>query len=223
MNDNSILPSAEQAPKTEKFLAGSPKPKLEEWEQFVSTLKGEKREADGRYQWMFDFYARWQLAVMYRGIDIGDHALGVLEGYSVLLRVLIACSARELVVSKGSGSRRTPQPIVDAPLATRIRNAWRDEDRDAFSSSLRKSATPPVAVNLNDFWSGKNDDIELIAFPIRHGVAHGSVTATGARLRGVRGGSDKNSRLEIIDAITEAVLNDSASLFLKSVKPLLAK
>ena len=133
------------------------------WERFVKELKPLEPRED--YQAVFDFQARWRFARSFTRVEAeGYSASGlVAEGYYVLLRVLLACTAREQLAQVLGAKAYSDLTIINQPLAQRIRD-------------------------------------------VRHGVAHGTLTPSGIRLK-------SDLRRKIILDLADAVLADSDERF----------
>lgn len=168
-----------------------------------------KDERSGRpYQTAFDFQARWRFASSFSAVQATGYAPAgdVVEGYYALLKILLACTAREQLASVlGTDYKRLS--IVDPGLAARTREHLYGDGSTKFAEALKKREMSGAYRHLAPYWRGENDDVQRLAFTIRHGVAHGALTPSGLTLKG------NETRKRLLLDLADAVLTDSDELF----------
>lgn len=176
------------------------------WERFVKDLKPLEPRED--YQAVFDFQSRWRFARSFTRVEAeGYSASGlVAEGYYVLLRVLLACTAREQLAQVLGAKAYSDLTIFDQPLAQRIRDDLYGDGSTPFALAMQKPKTARAHRQLAPFWNGQHDDVNMVAFAVRHGVAHGTLTPSGIQLKSAL-------RRKIILDLADAVLTDSDERF----------
>lgn len=119
-----------------------------------------------------------------------------------MLRILLACTAREQLASL-LGCKYTELSIVNPELASRTRAHLYGDGSTKFAEALRKPEMSGAYRHLVPFWGGENDDVQKLAFTIRHGVAHGALTPSGLTLKG------SETRKQVLLDLADAVLASS--------------
>ncbi|QZY52276.1 hypothetical protein [Leucobacter tenebrionis] len=160
------------------------------------------------YQTAYDFQARWRFASSFSAVEATGYSPtgDTVEGYFALLKILLACTAREQLASL-LGTDYKKLSIVDPGLAARTRKHLYGDGSTKFAEALRKPEMSGAYRHLVPYWKGEEDDVQKLVFTIRHGVAHGALTPSGLALKG----SETNKRL-LLD-LADAVLADSDELF----------
>lgn len=178
------------------------------WPRFLEHVESLGKSASTSYQTAYDFQARWRFASSFSAIEAAGYSPtgDAVEGYFALLKILLACTAREQLASlRGTDYKKLS--IVDPGLAARTREHLYGDGSTKFAEALQKPEMSGAYRHLVPYWKGENDDVQKLVFTIRHGVAHGALTPSGLALRG----SETRKRL-LLD-LAEAVLADSDELF----------
>lgn len=174
--------------------------------RFDRDLKDKEPKKD--YQQIYDFQSRWRFAKSVVRIEAQGYAAEskVVDGYYALLRVLLACAAREQLAEVLGAKAYNELTMVNPSLARRVREGLYGDGTTKFAKALQKSKTSRIHRQLQAFWSGEHDDINLVALAVRHGVAHGSLTPSGIQL-------DSDPKKQIVLDLGDAVLADSEERF----------
>lgn len=177
---------------------------LAAWDRYLKLSNDGER--DDRSQAAFDFQARWRFASSFEGIKaIGYKTDGIVDGYHALLKLVVVCTAREQLAVV-LGQKRRDLRVDDHVLADAIRVELYRSEQTRFAGSLQKGAKDTAIERLEPFWRGESSDVQEVAFAIRNGVAHGSITPTGSEIRSPK-------RIQIIIALGAALLEDSDRVF----------
>ena len=91
-------------------------------------------------------------------------------------------------------------------LPSRLRVAFGQENAQFTRSLTKPRLSKSNRDHMQPFWAGESHDVWPLAYLIRNGVAHGSLTPTGMSL-------GTGDRLPALIALTEAVLQDSDEKF----------
>lgn len=178
--------------------------RLTAWTQYQEQLPPDKTKAS---QAAFDFRARWRLAKGFTGIQVDvDLKDLTVDSYHALLKVVLACTAREQLAAAMCLEDKFALPVEDDALAAQIRKVLYVSDDSRFAECLRKDSTRNARHYMQEFWSGRTQDLLNVANAIRNGVAHGAITPTGA-------GLTTAPKIKIVLALADAILDDSDRRF----------
>lgn len=122
------------------------------------------------------------------------------------MKIILVCTAREQLAKTLGFKKYFSLTIIDECLAARIRTELYGDGTTAFAKSLMKGEMSESVGYLDDFWAGRNDNVQTLAFVLRHGIAHGAITPSGT-------GLTAPSKVAVIQALADAVLADSDQKF----------
>jgi hypothetical protein len=141
------------------------------WKEFIATTKRNNRST------MTDanrFAARYRIATGFTSASFDGVAQDTAEGFSVLLKVMLAANAMEAVITL---QRRKLHDfrIADESLAKDMR-----KHAGALLDLLLTSAGEQHKPRLQAIKSDESNDVWIIARSVRNTLAHGILTSNGA-------------------------------------------
>lgn len=179
------------------------------WLLLQETLSDGRR--DETLQNAFDFQARWRFAKSFTGMKVeGYKTPDIVNGYHALLKMVITCTAREQL-AKVVGEDKYALCCEDLELSSEIRSTLGSGSGHRFAEYLRRESGVTQHKYLDRFWDGATSDLSVLAFAIRNGVAHGSLTPTGSGINSPRA-------IGLILELAEVFLRDSDERFTKWVE-----
>ena len=150
-------------------------PTLRHFREFNLWLKADKKLdiSKDTVAKLFVSHARLKVAKRFDGVQMRRASQNLIRGYTAGMRLLLCYSAAESL-GEAIGEKVTTWEITDGPLLTPVRRlATPLSDR---SDVLHKHVREQVA----HFASHKHDNIRVVATALRHLMAHGHFTPTGA-------------------------------------------
>ena len=119
--------------------------------------------------------ARHKVARNFLGLRIHNGTAELVRGYSVGLRLCLSYSAAE-AMGEAVGNHVTAWEVHDQSLNAPLRRIAKPlpERHDVLSKKVRASVAAYV--------THEHDNVRVVATALRHLVAHGNFTATGAGL-----------------------------------------
>ncbi len=164
-------------------------PTLRHFREFNLWLKADKRPniSKDTVAKLFVSHARLKVAKRFDGVQMRQASQNLIRGYTAGIRLLLCYSAAESL-GDAIGEKVTTWEITDEPLLIPLRRlAAPLPDR---SDILHKHVREQVAT----FISRKHDNIRVVATALRHLMAHGHFTPTGAGAM-TKAGSDAIDKL----------------------------
>ena len=150
-------------------------PALRHFREFNLWLKADKRPdlSKDTVAKLFVSHARLKVAKRFDGVQMRRASQNLIRGYTAGMRLLLCYSAAESL-GEAIGEKVTTWEIRDETLLSSLRRlATPLPDR---SDVLHKHVREQVA----NFISHKHDNIRVVATTLRHLMAHGHFTPTGA-------------------------------------------
>jgi hypothetical protein len=143
--------------------------------------------------------ARHKVARNFLGLRIHKGTAELVRGYSVGVRLFLSYSAAE-AMGEAVGNHVTAWEVHDQSLNAPLRRIAKPlpERHDVLSKKVRESVAAYVA--------HEHDNVRVVATALRHLVAHGEFTATGAGVM-TKTGADAVKRL------ADLLLSESESRF----------
>jgi hypothetical protein len=164
-------------------------PTLRHFREFNLWLKADNRPdiSKDTVAKLFVSHARLKVAKRFDGVRMRRASQNLIRGYTAGMRLLLCYSAAESL-GEAIGEKVTTWEITDEPLLVPLRRlAAPLPDR---SDILHKHVREQVA----NFISHKHDNIRVVATALRHLMAHGHFTPTGAGAM-TKAGSDAIDKL----------------------------
>ena len=164
-------------------------PTLRHFREFNLWLKADNRPdiSKDTVAKLFVSHARLKVAKRFDGVRMRRASQNLIRGYTAGMRLLLCYSAAESL-GEAIGEKVTTWEITDEPLLVPLRRlATPLPDR---SDILHKHVREQVAT----FISRKHDNIRVVATALRHLMAHGHFTPTGAGAM-TKAGSDAIEKL----------------------------
>ena len=181
-----------------------------QWKEFIAATKGREfsnAAAASR------FAARYRIATGFSAASFEGIAKDTAEGFSVLLKVLLAVNAMEAVI-KLQGIELHAVQLIDEPLAHDLRT-----HSAALFGVLLEGADKRYGSRLQAVIDCESDDLWVIARTVRNTLAHGVLTSGGA------GVTRSKRKRQLQERLADAVLRSADEQFTKwfgSVQPALA-
>lgn len=142
-----------------------------QWKDFIAATKDREfsnAAAASR------FAARYRIATGFRSASFDGIAKETAEGFSVLLKVMLAANAMEAMITL-QGLQLHAVEIIDECLASDLR-----KQAPMLLDLLLECAKKTHRPRLRAVKEGESNDVWMIARAIRNTLAHGVLTSNGA-------------------------------------------
>ncbi len=172
--------------------------------------------------YLSEFSGRYRLAKSFQGLLIEDFQDRTIYGYTEVIKLFLSYTAFERVhkcafdiLKVGSKKKIKSKNNFEIRVSEKILNKVR-KNKKLHDFMVKKLSSGDIQKvnekNIENFFSGKNNDINYLVTTLRHSFAHGHLAATTI--------ATNKTEAEGLRALSEEILKASDQLFSQCVEKL---